>query len=65
MEKTVYTLLKVFYKLFEKIADLEEMEPLYLEELDLEPYFEIGSKCVELNEINEKDQARFLVTLVQ
>ena len=40
------------------------MDETSLEEIDLENIFEIGSKFVELDDINEKEKARFLVQLV-
>lgn len=43
IEKTANSLLRTFYKLFEEISDAEELDLAFVEELNLEPVFEIGS----------------------
>ena len=65
IEKTVSSLLSTFYKLFDTIGAATEFDEQFVEELQLEKVFEVGSLLVELNEIHEKDKARFIVLLVQ
>ena len=58
-------MLSTFYKLFDTIGAATEFDEQFVEELQLEKVFEVGSLLVELNEIHEKDKARFIVLLVQ
>lgn len=59
--KTVSSLLRSFNKLFDALTEAAEVDEQFVQNLELEPIFEIGSQLVELAEINEKDKARFLV----
>ena len=57
--------MRTFYKLFESIEEAVDVNEKFVEGLELDAVFKIGSELVNISEINEKDKAKFLVQLVK